>query len=85
MKVKYIKEDGALNLDFGSYNIYLNHPVVFISNANNEFEEKETRIKLAFGIGFHYNSNKYLNYFYIGFLILGFGIGFSKQNVEQIV
>ena len=81
MKIKYIKEDGALNLSIGKYNLYLNHPVLFFSLKPNEFDEKEKRFKLAFGTGMHYNSNKYLDYFYFGFLILGFGIGISKQQL----
>lgn len=83
--MKYYKEDGALNLSFGKYNLYLNHPILFFSTKNNEFEEREKRFKLSFGIGLNFTSNKDLDYFYLGFLILGFGLGVSKQNYDELV
>lgn len=82
LKTKYDKQNGALEIAFGNYYLYLNHPVVFAGSTLNEFQEKETRVKLSFGTGLHYNSNSYLNYFYFGFMFLGLGFGLSRQAFE---
>lgn len=81
LKKKYDKQNGYLELSIRNYYLYLNHPVIFISKEINEFQEKETRVKLSFGTGLHYNSNKYLNYFYFGLMIFGLGFGISKQTI----
>jgi len=79
---KYYKENGYIEFEVGHYKLALNHPVMFFNKVYNEFDENETRYKVSFGIGFNYISNKDLGYFYFGFLILGFGIGISKQVLD---
>lgn len=81
MKMKYNVENGFLNITIGTYEIYLNHPVIIIGAKHNEFEEVEKRFKISLGTGIHYNSNDYLEYFYLGVMLFGLGFGISRQTM----
>lgn len=60
--------------------ICINHPVIYYSEMI-ENKDYEIRGKLSFNTGVSYIRNYVDNYWYMGFMILGFGIGIAKQRI----
>lgn len=85
MKTTYSYQNGLLKFEFDSnthsHVLCINHPVIYYGSYDNEFEEKEQRLKLSFNTSASFIKNRDLDYWYGGFMVFGFGIGISRQLV----
>jgi hypothetical protein len=86
MELEYSYQNGYLKLSKELSPLHLleltvNHPVIYYLNSENEFQEHEKRFKISANTQFNITRNADLDYWYVGFTVLGFGLGVSKQRL----